>query len=317
MAPAAGAALTGTPASPAEAPTATSPDDPLRVDDGAANDTSTGDATNGSAGANATAVTVLTYNDVQTAAAQDGDFPRLVTLIERRRAVHENPTAVAGAGPDRPARAVAGEPVARAGERTRRGRSRRRGDRQPRVRPRVRRGRQRDRGLRVPVLATNVVNNSTEETLDGTEKYTIVEHDGVRIGFVGPVDREATYGETNVDFAGGGVAVRDLSEVGPEAASYLKDRKSVDVAVALAHTGVPEAKAIARADDGEIDVFADCTTSNSAHPDTDGERLSDTKEVRVYGTDPLDVDGDGVSDCREVNVFGTALTDADDAPAEA
>jgi len=45
-----------------------------------------------------TTVTLLTYNDVQTAAAENGTFPRLVSLVEERRAAHDNPVFVAGAG---------------------------------------------------------------------------------------------------------------------------------------------------------------------------------------------------------------------------
>lgn len=43
-------------------------------------------------------VTVLTYNDIQTAAAEDGEFPRLVTLIEERRAAASGPVVVVGGG---------------------------------------------------------------------------------------------------------------------------------------------------------------------------------------------------------------------------
>jgi hypothetical protein len=48
---------------------------------------------------------------------------------------------------------------------------------------------------------------------------------------------------------------------------------------------------------------------------TDDDGLSDAREEEI-GTDPTDSDsdGDGVSDCREVNVYGTNPTDPDDAP---
>ena len=45
-----------------------------------------------------TTVTLLTYNDVQTAAAENGTFPKLVSLIDERRTAHDNPVFVAGAG---------------------------------------------------------------------------------------------------------------------------------------------------------------------------------------------------------------------------
>ena len=41
--------------------------------------------------------------------------------------------------------------------------------------------------------------------------------------------------------------------------------------------------------------------------DTDGDSLSDTDEINVYGTDPSnsDTDSDGLSDGDEINVHGT------------
>ncbi|MFC4358144.1 5'-nucleotidase C-terminal domain-containing protein [Halobium salinum] len=260
FAPVVGTALAGTPtpASPVTTPTAISPDASLQVDGAAANDTnSTTNATDEPNASGPTTVTLLTYNDVQTAAAEDGNFSRLVTLIEERRQAHENPTVVAGAGDQIGPHALSPvsqwrAPVAVLNE----------------VDPDadVVGNHEFDYGYdeidnvteasEFPWLATNVVNNSTGETFDGTENFTIVERDGVRVGFIGLVDRGATYGKTNIDFAAKGVTVRNVSEAGPEAASYLKNQKNVDVVVALAHTGVPDAKEVARADDGDIDVIA-------------------------------------------------------------
>ncbi|MFC6725184.1 hypothetical protein ACFQE1_12555, partial [Halobium palmae] len=104
FAPAVGTAAAGTPTSPATAPNAVSAPDPAQVENGTANDSDgTANETSGTADGTAetaeateateatdaggpTTVTLLTYNDVQTAAAEDGNFSRLVTLIERRRA---------------------------------------------------------------------------------------------------------------------------------------------------------------------------------------------------------------------------------------
>jgi 2',3'-cyclic-nucleotide 2'-phosphodiesterase (5'-nucleotidase family) len=106
-------------------------------------------------------------------------------------------------------------------------------------------------------LATNLVNSSTGEPFDGTEEYEIVERDGVRVGVIGLVDYGATYGKTNIDFAAEGVTLEEYTEDGPETAEYLKEEENVDVVVALAHTGVPDAKELAENDTADaIDVIA-------------------------------------------------------------
>ncbi|SFL23128.1 2',3'-cyclic-nucleotide 2'-phosphodiesterase/5'-or 3'-nucleotidase, 5'-nucleotidase family [Halogranum rubrum] len=206
---------------------------------------------------NSTTLTVLTYNDIQTAAAEDGNLPRLVTLIERRRAAHDNPTVVAGAGDQISPHALSPvsqwrAPVAVLNQ----------------IDPDadVVGNHEFDYGLEqmsnvtadseFPWLATNLVNASTGESFDGTENYTIVEHDGVRVGFIGVVDEGATYGKTNINFSERGLEVQDFREKGPQTAEYLKSEEDVDVVVALAHTGVPEAKELAEADEGNIDVIA-------------------------------------------------------------
>ncbi|WP_254535587.1 bifunctional metallophosphatase/5'-nucleotidase [Halomarina litorea] len=206
---------------------------------------------------NSTTVTLLTYNDVQTAAARDGNFPRLVELVEQRRAAIDNPVVVAGAGDQigpHPLSPVSQWrlPVAVLNQ----------------MDPAadVIGNHEFDYGYeaisnvtdasRFPWLATNVVKNASGEPFDGTESYEIVEKDGVRVGFIGLVDEGATYGKTTIDFAGRNVTVEDFREVGPRTAEMLKEEKDVDVVVALAHTGVPEAKDLAEADAGAIDVIA-------------------------------------------------------------
>ncbi|WP_255151922.1 bifunctional metallophosphatase/5'-nucleotidase [Halorarius halobius] len=201
-------------------------------------------------------VTVLSYNDVQTAAAQDGDFSRLVELVHERRQAHDNPTVVLGAGDQVSPHALA--PVS-----------------QWRVATSVLNhldpaadvvgNHELDFGYdavsefrndsEFPWLATNVVRNDTGEPFQGAEDHVVVERDGVRIGVIGLVDRGATYGKTNIDFAGNGVTVRNVSEAGPEAAARLRAEENVDVVVALAHTGIGDAERVARADDGNIDVI--------------------------------------------------------------
>ncbi len=206
---------------------------------------------------NATTVTLLTYNDVQTAAAENGTFPRLVSLVDERRDAVDNPVFVAGAGDEVSPHALS--PVS-----------------QWRVAVDVTNvidpdadvigNHEFDFGLAevsnftaasdYPWLGTNLVNSSTGEQFGGTENYTVVERDGVTIGFLGVVDRGATFGKTNINFTAEGVTVEDYVNDSVATADYLTEEENVDVVVVLAHTGIPDAQAIAEADDGDIDVIA-------------------------------------------------------------
>ncbi|QLG64002.1 bifunctional metallophosphatase/5'-nucleotidase [Halorarum salinum] len=202
-----------------------------------------------------TTLTVLSYNDVQTAAAEDGDFPRLVTLIEERRAAADGPVVVVGGGDQVGPHALGPVSQWRAPV-----------DVLNHVEPDadVIGNHEFDYGFdevsafteasEFPWLATNVVDESGE-SFDGTESHEIVERGGVRVGLIGLVDEGATYGKTNIDFEAEGVTVADYTEVGPETARTLKEEEGVDAVVALAHTGVPDAEALAEADaDDHIDV---------------------------------------------------------------
>ena len=204
-----------------------------------------------------TTVTLLTYNDIQTAAAENGTFPKMVSLVEERRAAHDNPVFVAGAGDEVSPHALS--PVS-----------------QWRVAVAVTNvvdpdadvigNHEFDFGLaevsnftaasEYPWLGTNLVNSTTGEQFGGTANYTVVERDGVRVGFLGVADRGATYGKTNINFSAEGVTVEDYVNDSVATADYLREEENVDVVVVLAHTGVPDAKAIAEADDGDIDVIA-------------------------------------------------------------
>jgi 2',3'-cyclic-nucleotide 2'-phosphodiesterase (5'-nucleotidase family) len=181
----------------------------------------------------------------------------MVTLIEQRRAATDNPTFVAGAGDQIGPHALSPISQYRAPV-----------DVLNEVDPAadVIGNHEFDYGLaeidnvtrdsEFPWLASNLVNSETGEPFDGTENYTVVEKQGVKVGFIGLVDYGATYGKTNIDFQAEGITLQDYTEDGPETARYLKQKKDVDVVVALAHTGVPDAKELARADDGAIDVIA-------------------------------------------------------------
>ena len=214
-------------------------------------------AADGSSTDEATTLTVLSYNDVQTAAAKDENFPRLVTLIERRRAAADGPVVVVGGGDQVGPHALG--PIS-----------------QWRCPVDVLNGvapdadvignHEFDYGLdavsgvtadsEFPWLATNLVDDETGEPFDGAESARIVDRGGVRVGIVGLIDDGATYGKTNIDFAAAGLTVEDYTETGPAAAKRLREEEDADVVVALAHTGVPDAEALAEADtDDDIDVI--------------------------------------------------------------
>jgi 5'-nucleotidase/UDP-sugar diphosphatase len=203
-----------------------------------------------------TTLTVLSYNDIQTAAAEDGNFPRLVTLIEQRRAAADGPVVVVGGGDQVGPHALGPISQWRAPV-----------DVLNLVSPDadVIGNHEFDYGFEgvseftpesaFPWLATNLVDDSTGEAFDGTESYEIIERGGVRVGIIGLIDEGATYGKTNIDFAARGTTVEDYTETGPAAARTLKEEEDVDAVVALAHTGVPDAQALAKADaDDDIDV---------------------------------------------------------------
>jgi 2',3'-cyclic-nucleotide 2'-phosphodiesterase (5'-nucleotidase family) len=215
-------------------------------------------ATQADANNSTTTVTLLSYNDVQTAAAEDGNFSRLVTLIDRREAAHENPTVVAGAGDQIGPHALSPVSQWRAPV-----------DVLNLIGPDadVIGNHEFDYGYdevdnvtaasEFPWLSTNLVNASTRDGFDGTENYTLVERGGVTIGIIGLIDYGATYGKTNIDFAAEGALLENETVDGPETARFLKEQKGADVVIALAHTGVPDAKEIAEADTGDyIDVIA-------------------------------------------------------------
>jgi 5'-nucleotidase/UDP-sugar diphosphatase len=220
-----------------------------------------GSLVSGSATASSTAasgnqtLTVLSYNDIQTAAAEDANFPRLVSLIEQRRAAADGPVVVVGGGDQIGPHALG--PIS-----------------QWRCPVEVLNlvgpdadvvgNHEFDYGFDAisgvtadsdfPWLATNLVNDAGE-AFDGTDSSRIVDRGGVRVGIIGLVDDGATYGKTNIDFAAEGVTVEDYTETGPAEAERLRAEEGADVVVALAHTGVPDAEALAEADTNDaIDV---------------------------------------------------------------
>ncbi len=103
-----------------------------------------------------------------------------------------------------------------------------------------------------PWLLSNV-RDSSGEPVEGTENYTIVERDGVRIGVVGLVDG-AIDPKTAVDFDEAGYNIESFTERGDTIARQLKTQNDVDVVIGAAHIGVPESKELARSSE-HIDVI--------------------------------------------------------------
>jgi 2',3'-cyclic-nucleotide 2'-phosphodiesterase (5'-nucleotidase family) len=209
-------------------------------------------------------ITLLTYNDIQTAAAgnENRTLSRMVELIHQRRQATTNPTFVAGAGdqigphalstlegPTPPIHVLnATNPDADvignhefdyadpednfssieevADEST------------------------------FPWLLANVVRTDNRQvTMPGTENYTIAERGGVRVGYVGLIDEGAANGKTSGLVDDAGYDVLDPATTGERVASRLKSEEDVDVVVALTHTGVPDSRDIANETES-IDVIA-------------------------------------------------------------
>ncbi|WP_267642203.1 bifunctional metallophosphatase/5'-nucleotidase [Haloarchaeobius amylolyticus] len=196
-----------------------------------------------------TTLTLLTYNDIQTAAVENQTFPRMVHLINERRAAHDNPTVVVGGGDQISPHALSPltqwrTPVAALNV----------------LEPdaEVIGNHDLDYGFgavenfsnesEFPWLMANIVDQETGEPIPGTEPYTVVERDGVKVGIVGLAD-EAIKSKTAVDFDEKGYELRNYSETASEYATMLKEERGVDVVVAAAHIGIPESKTLARETD--------------------------------------------------------------------
>ena len=196
---------------------------------------------------NSTTLTILAYNDVQTAAAENGTLPRLVTLVNQRRAAHDNPTVVVGGGDEVSPHALSPlsqwrvpvkalnviDPAAE-----------------------VVGNHDLDYGFdavanysnasEFPWLMANIVDAETGEPIPGTKPYTVVERQGVKVGIVGVADQKIK-SKTAVDFDEQGYELKNYSKVAGEYATMLKQEKNVDVVVVSAHLGVPVAKDLANA----------------------------------------------------------------------
>ncbi|TKX58835.1 bifunctional metallophosphatase/5'-nucleotidase [Halorubrum sp. SS7] len=250
-------------------------------------------------GEGATTLTVLSYNDIQTAAAQDENFPRLVTLIEQRRAAADGPVVVVGGGDEVGPHALSPVSQWRAPV-----------DVLNEVGPDadVIGNHEFDYGLdpisdvtadsEFPWLATNLVDSETGEAFDGTESVRIVERGGVKVGLIGLVDEGATFGKTNIKFNEEGLTLEDYTETGPAEAKRLKEEEGVDAVVALAHTGISDAEDLAEADaDDDIDVIVVGDDEQFYPPEeVDGSIVSEARaRARYLSEIELTVEGGEVT----------------------
>jgi len=229
-----------------------------------------------------TTVTILSYNDVQTAMAQNGSVPRLATLLEQRRAAHDNPTFTFGAGDEVSPHSMS--PIS-----------------QWRTPVKVLNEMQPDAEVvgnhdldygfdavsnysnasEFPWLMANIVDSETGEPIPGTKPYEVFEKGGVKVGVVGLAD-EKIKSKTAVDFEKQGYELRDYAETGSEYATMLKEEKGVDVVVTLGHFGVPVAKEFANSTEN-VDVVLVGDDEITYEPKaTDGVVISEAAGRAAY-----------------------------------
>lgn len=197
--------------------------------------------------AGAETLTVLSYNDLQTAAAEDTTLPRLATLIEQRRAAADGPVIVFGAGDELGPHALSAvsswhAPVDILNE----------------IGPDADTVGNHDLDYDVegfveaaaasefPWVASNLVYEDTGEPIEGAQRYAVVERSGVRVGVVGAI-YEGLDGSVSDDLSAEGLLVRDPIETIGEVEAHLRDVENADVVVALVHIGTDVAEDIAAA----------------------------------------------------------------------
>jgi len=200
-----------------------------------------------------TNLTVLQYNDIQTAMADNESIGTLVGAINDRKGALDGPTVVVGGGDEvspsslsavsqwavpvdvlnvlDPAAEVVGNHDLDYGF-----------DAVPAF----------SNASEFPWLVANIVAEDGS-SVPGTQNYTVVERGGVKIGLLGLVD-DAIDPKTEVDFGAEGYRVTDWSTAGGEVATKLRTEANVDVVIALTHTGISESKEIANNTDN-IDLI--------------------------------------------------------------
>jgi len=241
-----------------------------------------------------TNLTIIQYNDVQTAMANNESMATLVGAVNDRKAALDNPSLVVGGGDE-----VSPSSLSAVSQ------------------------------WRVPVDVLNVLNPAAEgignHDLDygfeevgnfsdasefpwlvaniraedggnvpGTQNYTTVTRDGVKIGIMGLVD-DAVKPKTAVDFEEEGYEVTDFSTAGQQVAETLEEEENADVVVALSHIGIPESRELANNTDN-IDVIVSGDDEVTYGPEvTSGAAIVEAGGNAAYlGEVNLSVSEDGV-----------------------
>ncbi|CCQ33848.1 UDP-sugar hydrolase protein [Halorhabdus tiamatea SARL4B] len=251
-----------------------------------------------------TNLTIVQYNDIQTAMASNESMATLVGAINDRKAALDNPTLVVGGGDE-----VSPSSLSAVSE------------------------------WRVPVDVLNVLNPAAEAignhdldygfaevgnfsdasefpwlvaniraedggNIPGTQNYTTVTRDGVKIGIMGLVD-DAVMPKTAVDFEEKGYEVTDFSTAGQQVAETLEEEENVDVVVALSHIGIPESRELANNTDN-IDVIVSGDDEVTYGPEvTSGSVIVEAgANAEFLGEVNLTVteDGVGFTDGRRYNL---------------
>ncbi|WP_117593705.1 bifunctional metallophosphatase/5'-nucleotidase [Haloprofundus halophilus] len=206
----------------------------------------------GVAAAETETLTILSYNDVQNAAAEDTTLPRLATLVEQRRAAADGPVVVLGAGDQIGPHALTPVSEWRAPV-----------DALAVVDPDADTvgNHEFDYGVdgfteaaeasSFPWVATNLVYEDTEEPIAGAERYVVVERDGVRVGVLGTI-YQGLDGSVSDDLGAGGLTVLDPVETVSEYETRLREEEDVDVVVVLNHIGVRASEEMAEATDVDV-----------------------------------------------------------------
>ncbi|WP_423743373.1 5'-nucleotidase C-terminal domain-containing protein (plasmid) [Haladaptatus sp. SPP-AMP-3] len=199
-----------------------------------------------------TNVTILSYNDIQTAAAKDGNLPRLVHRIDERRAVHDNPTFVMGGGDELSPHALSPVSKWRAPV-----------DVLNLIGPDADTIGNHDldygadafanasRASEFPWVVSNLVNETTEKTVEGTKRYEVVERGGVKVGIVGAV-YPGVDGSVSENLSARNITAKPVVPSIRKYERVLREKEDVDVTVVLLHEGTNEAATVANRTDTDV-----------------------------------------------------------------
>ncbi|WP_224333301.1 bifunctional metallophosphatase/5'-nucleotidase [Haloprofundus halobius] len=197
-------------------------------------------------------LTILSYNDVQNAAAEDTTLPRLATLVEQRRAAADGPVVVLGAGDQIGPHALTPVSEWRAPVEV-----------LAVIDPDADTvgNHEFDYGVdgfteaaeasSFPWVATNLVYEDSEEPIAGAERYVVVERGGVRVGVLGTI-YQGLDGSVSDDLGAAGLTVLDPVETVDEYENRLREEEDVDVVVVLDHIGVRAAEELAESTDVDV-----------------------------------------------------------------